>query len=195
MWCREQDGSVAEVTTTDPAGRYPAAVVWIEVPLSLRKWIATDWIIVDGVPGPPTLDHLVDQLLAKVAARGESEAARGVVMPDSYRVDTSERGRTLLLGAYLRAAQLAQSAPQALIRWKLSRRVFESASVSTVMRRGAAAIDHVQHCIDREFTITQAILAAADVAAAIAAYDAAIDAYGATGATGWPGPAPGDQQG
>jgi hypothetical protein len=190
MWCRDQDGSVAEIVTTDPAGRYPAAVVWVEVPPVLRKWITTDWRVVDGVPAPLSLDHLVDQLLEKVAARGDLESARGVVMPDGYRVDTSERGRTLLLGAFLRAARLAQDDPAAVIRWKVTRRLFEAAPATIVMERGAAAIDHVQHCIDRECAITQAILAAPDAAGAIAAYDAAIDAYGATGATGWPGAAP-----
>lgn len=189
-WARNVDGRVQEVVAFDPAGM-PQELRWEAVPDFLVGWVDHSYICPDGGGvAPPSLDYLVDQLLAKVAARGESEAARGVVMPDGYRVDTSERGRTLLLGAYLRAAQLAQSTPQALIRWKLSRRVFESASVSTVMRRGAAAIDHVQHCIDREFTITQAILAAPDVVTAIAAYDAAIEAYGATGDTGWPGAAP-----
>lgn len=192
-WAREAGGKVAEFIDFDPTGLYPPELAWVPVPEHLERWATHDYVVTDALEvAPPTLDYLVDQLLAELARRGERIASGGAEMPDGYRVDTTQDGRTLLLGAFLRAQRLAVTeGPNALITWKVSRRQFEGAPASVVIERGRLAIDHIQACIDRECAITAAILEAAaaedaTTASVVAVFDAEIGRVRDGDEPGWP---------
>ncbi|WP_459614362.1 hypothetical protein [Bordetella sp. 2513F-2] len=110
MWTRIENGTVAEITATDPTGRFHPSLVWIPCP----DGIECGWIYANGEfsppppPSPPVPERvtrrqgclalldagLLDEVEAKIAAIADLAQQRAAQI--EYEAATWERSNSFL---------------------------------------------------------------------------------------------------
>lgn len=174
MWARERNGRVAEVTVTDPAGRYHPDLVWVGVPQELRPWVKAGWPIVDGAVEPPGPAALRADMLTALAERRWRIEVGGVTLPTGATVRTDRESQALINGA----AQLAAREPDQTVSFK-AQTGWVDLTAAEVEAIAVAVAQHVRQCFRREKEIAALLDGAATVGELLTVWAAEIDA-------GWP---------
>lgn len=176
LWARIDDaGRTVEFTREDPTGRYHPDVVWLAVPPELEEWVDHDYVAVDGVVAPPSLDHIRDQAKARVAARRYRAETGGVTLPDGTVLRTDRESQSMVGNA----VALAQQEPEALVEFKAASG-WVTLGGAEMQAIGRAVGAHVRACFSRERAIGDLIDAAASPEEVVAIYAEQAEA-------GWPG--------
>ncbi|MFM2041546.1 MAG: hypothetical protein RLY86_122 [Pseudomonadota bacterium] len=176
MWARlTDDGTLVELTTLDPAGRFHPALSWVAVPAPWRPWVRPGWVSAGDGVAPADVPAFKAQLKAALADRRWRVETGGLTLPDGTVVRTDRESQALITGAALQA----QLSPDQTVEFKAATG-WVTLTAAQVLAVGVAVGQHVRAAFARERAISAAIDAAPTPAAALAAYTDNIN-------TGWPG--------
>lgn len=189
MWARiDTDGRVAELTETDPDGRYHPDIAWVPVAEALRDhvrvqtWQAT--ATQDGVE-PESLSALIAQLGADLAAVRYGHQTAGV-LHDGRRWHSDGEGRSSITDSLALATEYEAATGES---WSTAWKTMDGYLVvdrPALVAAGLAVGAHVSACFAREAAILTALETAATAPDATAAD--IITVYETQIGQGWPTP-------